>query len=173
MDKVYCTKCENVIHNERYQMGYDICVDCSTEQKVSGHMVYPHKTGGYVQVMKTERAEELNKLDRRGYRGSKAYHIPNVKFKKKKEPRVYRNSSVNKIVLLSDDDSTKKVLDYFDEWGYQPTIRYLQELSRNGDIALKQRVRLQDIITDMELNPSPRALSRKFKIKNFSSNTKL
>ena len=53
-------------------------------------------------------------------------------------------------------------MDYYDEWGYEPTLKYLRVLNSSGDIPLLTRVKLQDIITDRYLAPSPRALQRKF-----------
>jgi hypothetical protein len=170
MEHMNCKKCETKIPDARYHMGYDVCVNCSTEEKVSCHTIYPHKTGGYIQVVSKEQSQRLNKLDRRGYKGTKTFSVPSVKFKDKEEKvKVERTSShVEKIILLSDKDSTTKVLDYYDEWGYQPTIKYLKRLSSKGDIALTQRVRLQDMITELEMTPTTRALSRKFNKKNFS-----
>ena len=59
----------------------------------------------------------------------------------------------------------KKVLDYYDEWGYQPTLKYIRKLNSSGDIALSQRIRVSDMITEMYLTPTPRALNRKFKVR--------
>ena len=33
---------------------------CSTEEKVSCHTIYPHKTGGYIQVVSKQESENLN-----------------------------------------------------------------------------------------------------------------
>ena len=87
-----CSRCNTVIPKGRIDMGYTICTNCSTEDKVSCHTIYPHKTGGYI----------------------------------------------------------------------EPTLKYLRVLNSSGDIPLLTRVKLQDIITDRYLQPSPRALQRKF-----------
>ena len=54
------------------------------------------------------------------------------------------------------------VNDYYDEWGYKPTIKYLRKLNSSGTIPLLTRVKIQDIITDRYLEPTPRALTRHF-----------
>ena len=163
-----CKKCNTKIPNARYQMGYDICVSCSTEEKVSCHTIYPHKTGGYIQVVSKEQSENLNRLDRRGTGTTKAAkHYKPFVVKKKEEPKKIRVSRCNK-VYTPYNKSLKQVLDYYDEWGYQPTIKYLRQLSSTGEIPLNQRVQLQDMVTEIEMTPSPRALTRKFN-KNFSS----
>ena len=59
----------------------------------------------------------------------------------------------------------KNVLDYNDEWGHKPTLTYIRKLNSNGDIALSQRIRVSDMITEMYLAPTPRALKRKFKVR--------
>ena len=51
---------------------------------------------------------------------------------------------------------------YYDEWGYEPTLKYLRQLNSSGDIPLMTRVKIQDVITDRYLEPTPRALFRKY-----------
>ena len=75
-----CSRCDTTIPKARIELGYTICTTCSTEEKVSCHTIYPHKTGGY----------------------------------------------------------------------------------SSGEIPLMTRVKIQDIITDRYLEPTPRALQRKF-----------
>ena len=45
------------------------------------------------------------------------------------------------------------ILKHYKEWGYIHTIKYLRELSLNGKIALTERVKLQDMITELEVKP--------------------
>ena len=47
----------------------------------------------------------------------------------------------------------EKILKYYKEWGYIPTIEYLRERSLNGKIALTERTKLQNMITDLEIQP--------------------
>ena len=56
----------------------------------------------------------------------------------------------------------ENIMDYYENRGYHPTIEYLKELNRNGDIALKQRADIQDLVVERYLEPSPRALQRRF-----------
>ena len=53
-------------------------------------------------------------------------------------------------------------MSYYEEWGYEMTLEYLRQLNSGGDIPLSIRVKLQDIVTDRYLEPTPRALVRKF-----------
>ena len=164
-----CSMCSTNIPQARIDMGYTICTDCSTEEKVACHTIYPHKTGGYIQVVSREQSENLNRLDRRGYSGiKKAKNYKSVIKKKSKdsdktaEVRRYRTSSSDNIVHTPYEQALNMVNDYYDEWGYKRTLDYLRQLNSSGTIPLMTRVKIQDIITDRYLQPTPRALARKF-----------
>ena len=166
---MHCTECNTKVPNERYHMGYTPCVHCSTEEKVSCHTIYPHKTGAFIQVISKEQSEDLNRLDRRGYSGVKKAKNYKSIIKQKSEDldktaKVVRNrfSSVNNINHLDYNNALNQVMDYFNEWGYEPTLKYLHELNRSGDIPLTTRIKLQDVITERYLKPTPRALQRQF-----------
>ena len=64
-----CLKCDNQIDDHRYHLGYTECVECSDTEKYSAHQVYPHKTGGYVQPVSSNKKKHLDSIDRRS-RGS-------------------------------------------------------------------------------------------------------
>ena len=164
-----CSRCDIEVPQARIDMGYTICTDCSTEEKVSCHTIYPHKTGGYIQVVSKEQSENLNRLDRRGYSGiKKAINYKTVVKKKSEdsdktaEVRRYRTSSSDNIVHTPYEEALKQVLDYYNEWGYEPTLKYLRKMNSSGDIPLMTRVKIQDMITEMYLTPTPRALIRRF-----------
>ena len=156
-----CSRCNNNIPKARYKMGYTICVKCSTEEKVSCHTIYPHKTGGYIQVVSKEQSNNLNRLDRRGTSIKTAKRYEEFNIDTITEPKPFKNKKCNK-TYTSYDTALKQVLDYYDEWGYEPTLTYLRKLNSSGDIPLLTRVKIQDMITDMYLEPSPRALTRHF-----------
>ena len=159
-----CSRCNTEVPQARIDMGYTICTKCSTEEKVSCHTIYPHKTGGYIQVVSKEQSANLNRLDRRGTSVKTAKHYKPFVVEKKEEPKRYRNRRCTK-VYTEFDVALKQVLDYYDEWGYQPTLKYLRGLNSSGKIPLMTRVRIQDMITEMYLTPTPRALQRKFKVR--------
>tara|TARA_Y100001963_G_C6677866_1_gene398374 strand:- start:124 stop:618 length:495 start_codon:yes stop_codon:yes gene_type:complete len=157
-----CSLCSTDIPKARIELGYTICTDCSTEEKVSCHTIYPHKTGGYIQVVTKEQSDNLNRLDRRGISSSKTakYYKPFV-VEKKEEPKRIRFKRCTK-TYTSYEDALDMVNSYYEEWGYEPTLKYLRELNSSGKIPLMTRVKIQDIITDRYLEPTPRALVRKF-----------
>lgn len=45
-------KCGKLIHPKRVEMGYRVCVECSTEQPWSAVQVVYHKTGNTIEVVK-------------------------------------------------------------------------------------------------------------------------
>ena len=166
---IQCKKCDVNIPKARSEMGYDVCVGCSTEQKKVGHVIYPHKTGAFIQVMDRETRDNLDRLDRRGITSKTSRHYKTIVKKSKdldKTAKVVRNrpSSLDNIKLIPNDKLLKMIMDYYEDRGYHPTIEYLKELNRNGDIALKQRAEIQDLIVERYLKPSPRALQRKYSI---------
>ena len=164
-----CSMCSKDMPKGRSEMGYTICVDCSTEEKVSCHTIYPHKTGGYIQVVSKEQSENFNRLDRRGYSGIKTAKNYKSVIKKKSEDsdktaEVVRNrtSSSDNIVHTPYDTALDMVNKYYEEWGYERTLQYLRDLNSSGDIPLMTRVKIQDVITERYLQPTPRALFRKY-----------
>ena len=166
---IQCKKCDVNIPKARSEMGYDVCVGCSTEQKKVGHVIYPHKTGAFIQVMDRETRDNLDRLDRRGITSKTSRHYKTIVKKSKdldKTAKVVRNrpSSLDNIKLIPNDKLLKMIMDYYEDRGYHPTIEYLKELNRNGDIALKQRAEIQDLVVERYLEPSPRALQRKYSI---------
>ena len=158
-----CSRCDVEVPQARIDMGYTICTSCSTEDKVSCHTIYPHKTGGYIQVVTKEQSENLNRLDRRGTGGvKKAKQLKAFVVEKKEEPKQYKHRPCTK-TYTTYDTALDMVNKYYEEWGYEPTLKYLRKLNSSGEIPLMTRVKIQDIITDRYLEPSPRALIRKFR----------
>ena len=162
---IQCSMCNNTMPSQRLQMGYTQCTKCSTEEKVSCHTIYPHKTGGYIQVVSKEQSENLNRLDRRGTGVKSAPKYKPFTIEPKQEPKQYNFRPCTK-QYTSYEDALDMVNQYYDEWGYKPTIKYLRKLNSSGTIPLLTRVKIQDVITDRYLEPTPRALTRHFNKQN-------
>ena len=160
-----CSRCNTKVPKGRINMGYTICVKCSTEDKVSCHTIYPHKTGGYIQVVSKEQSNNLNRLDRRGTSMKTSKHYKPFTIEPKQEPKQYKFRKCNK-QYTSYETALQMVNQYYDEWGYEPTLKYLRKLNSSGMIPLLTRVKIQDIITDRYLEPTPRALTRHFNKQN-------
>jgi len=156
-----CSMCSTTIPTERINLGYTICTECSTEEKKLGHIIYPHKTGAYIQVVDKATHDNLNRLDRRGTKGNTSKHYKSFSVEKP-EKKPFKNRKCNK-VYTDYKTALKQVLDYYDDRGYETTLKYLRKLNVSGDIPLMTRVKIQHIIVEMYLNPTPRALRRKYK----------
>ena len=160
---VNCSRCDVKVPKARIDMGYTICVKCSTEEKKMGHVIYPHKTGGYVQVVDSETYQDLNRIDRRGYKSKGPRQYKDFVVKEKPiEERKSLNGGVCRIKHLSYDNAFSQVMNYYEDWGYDRTIKYLRELSSSGKIPLRFRVTLQNKVVDRCMKPTPRALIRKY-----------
>ena len=160
-----CKKCEVTLSDERIHLGYTVCLDCSSTEKYSSHTIYPHKTGGYIQVVSKQQSSNLNRLDRRGTSQKTAKHYKEYSIEPMEEPKQYNFRPCTK-QYTSYEDALEMVNKYYDEWGYKPTLKYLRKLNSSGTIPLLTRVKIQDIITDRYLEPTPRALVRKFNKQN-------
>ena len=118
-----------------------------------GHVVYPHKTGAYVQAVSSETAKRLNQLDRRGYRRQSGYSMPKSFDSKKISHDPYNDkSSVVRMNHLSVIDAQYKVKKYFKEWGFNRTMDYIRRLNIKGRIPLKLRSELEGHICDIYVN---------------------
>ena len=118
-----------------------------------------------IQVVSKEQSKNLNRLDRRGTSTKTARHYKEFKVDTIDEPKPFVNPKCNK-TYTSFDTALKMVMDYYDEWGYEPTLKYLRKLNSSGTIPLLTRVKIQNMITDIYLTPTPRALIRKFNKEN-------
>ena len=58
-------KCNHNIPQARLDLGYKVCVECSTEEKLGCIDTINHKTGNTVQVMSREDADKASKLTKR------------------------------------------------------------------------------------------------------------
>ena len=74
--------------DERVHLGYQECVKCSSVEPYSAHVVYPHKTGAFVQPVSSETKKNLDRLDRRAVKvGGKMSAPTNLKEWKMPEPK--------------------------------------------------------------------------------------
>ena len=63
-----CIKCDNIIPQGRVDLGYKVCVNCSTTEAYGCAPLINHKTGNSIQIMSSSDAARISKLtQRRGY----------------------------------------------------------------------------------------------------------
>jgi len=160
-----CEKCDGVIDEHRYHLGYKECIDCSEEEKYSAHTVYPHKTGGYVQPVKKSQSDNLKRMDRRSTGGGKMakgimkdnswdrwlkQYQDNLNKPKPKRKVVWKTPKVNYLSMSESESMVKK---YYDDWGYQPTLDYCKELYLDDKISMVMKNQLTNMITDQQMLP--------------------
>ena len=63
-----CTKCNTKIPQGRLDLGYKVCVNCSSTEKYGCAPLINHKRGNSIQIMSSSDAAKIAKLTRRrGY----------------------------------------------------------------------------------------------------------
>ena len=150
-----CRKCDTKIGDERYHLGYKECVKCSEVEPYSAHVVYPHKTGAYVQPVSSSIKKDLDRLDRRAVKvGGKMSAPTNLKEwtmpepKPKVEPRPQRKVHYNQV---SFNDSFKQCIDTYKQKGYVVTLNYLKQLFKRNRITMMTKNKLVNTLTTIHM----------------------
>ena len=61
-------KCKNIIPQGRLDLGYTVCVNCSTVERYGCAPIINHKTGNSIQILSSEDAASIARMTRRrGY----------------------------------------------------------------------------------------------------------
>ena len=160
-----CISCDSMVDDHRLHLGYNECIECSDEEKYSAHQVYPHKTGGYVQPVKSDTKKNLQRMDRRSTGGGRTAKgifsdqswdrwLKNYE-EQKNNPKPKRKIVWKAPVVhyLSEAERTKLVLSYYDNNGYQPTLYYCMELYRQDKISFTMKTELANMVTQQQMLP--------------------
>ena len=114
-----CVKCDATMPDERVHLGYQECVECSSVEPYSAHVVYPHKTGAFVQPVSSETKKSLDRLDRRAVKvggkmsaptNVKEWSMPEPKPQPKPKPRRRQELYTNQVNF---NDSFKQTIDTY------------------------------------------------------------
>ena len=160
-----CISCDSMVDDHRLHLGYNECIECSDEEKYSAHQVYPHKTGGYVQPVKSDTMKNLQRMDRRSTGGGRTAKgifsdqswdrwLKNYE-EQKNNPKPKRKIVWKAPVVhyLSEEERTKLVQSYYDNNGYQPTLDYCMELYRQDKISFTMKTELANMVTQQQMLP--------------------
>tara|TARA_Y100001970_G_scaffold259702_1_gene340990 strand:+ start:536 stop:1057 length:522 start_codon:yes stop_codon:yes gene_type:complete len=160
-----CISCDSMVDDHRLHLGYNECIECSDEEKYSAHQVYPHKTGGYVQPVKSDTKKNLQRMDRRSTGGGRTAKgifsdqswdrwLKNYE-EQKNNPKPKRKIIWKAPVVhyLSEEERTKLVQSYYDNNGYQPTLDYCMELYRQDKISFTMKTELANMVTQQQMLP--------------------
>ena len=149
-----CVKCDATMPEERVHLGYRECVECSSIEPYSAHVVYPHKTGAFVQPVSSETKKNLDRLDRRAVKvggkinAPKAREwkdvVPQPKPKPKPQPKVFYNHQT-----FSDCFTGCK--DTYIKYGYSKTVNHIKKLYKDNKINLMTRTELISFLTSIHV----------------------
>ena len=150
-----CIKCDTTIPDERIHLGYRECVECSSVEPYSAHVVYPHKTGAYVQPVSSSIKKDLDRLDRRAVKvGGKMSAPTNLKEWKVPEPKPIKEPIPQQKVYynqVSFDDSYEQTINTYKQKGYVVTINYLKQLFRKNKITMTTKNSLVNTLTTIHM----------------------
>ena len=160
-----CTECDKKIDDYRYHLGYKVCVKCSDTEKYAAHVVYPHKTGAFVQPVSKTASKNLKKIDRRSTgttRTAKGIYADNSwdrwlkdyeagKFEPKKTigPKgkpLKSKSKPYQLVIWG-------CINYYMDNGYFPALDYVKELYKDDKITMMTKTRIVNDITNLQTLP--------------------
>ena len=158
MDK--CSVCECDLPKERIHLGYKDCLECSDTEKYASHTVYPHKTGGYIQPVSSEKSDELKRLDRRGVNSNKKakgifsdrswdrwlkqYNNPAPK-KPKYIPKPITN------IYIPYREAIETIMSQFNSKGYDAACALTQSLYSEDKISLMRKSKIMNELASLQM----------------------
>ena len=149
-----CVKCDSTMPDERVHLGYRECVECSSVEPYSAHVVYPHKTGAFVQPVSSSVKKDLQRLDRRAVKVGGKINAPQAREwkmpepKPKVEPRPQQKVYYNQV---SFNDSFKQTIDTYKQKGYVVTLNYLKQLFKRNRITMQTKNNLVNTLTTIHM----------------------
>lgn len=149
-------KCGNSIPEKRKQLGYSVCISCSTEEKWSGVQVVHHKTGNEIQVVKDPEvaAEFIAKSSRKGFGTLKGmvgnWKKPPVPRERKEKQRASISSAKFTVsisrkevkMVYKDEEIGPRILEKFEIEGKEEALKMLESEFRNLTLSPICRKRL-------------------------------
>ena len=156
-----CTICKKDLTNERIHLGYSECLECSKVDKYSSHTVYPHKTGGYVQPISSEKSDELKRLDRRatgsgrvakGIYSDKSWDRWLEEYYKPKEDKPKFTPKPTPLpIYIPIREAMKEVIDKYENRGYDAACELTQSLYSNDKISLMDKSKIINELTELQV----------------------
>ena len=148
-----CVKCNAKMPDERVHLGYRECVDCSSVEPYSAHVVYPHKTGAFVQPVSSETKKNLDRLDRRAVKVGGKITAPKAREWKMPEPKPQPKPKQQKIIRnqVNFNDSFKQTIDTYKQKGYVVTLNYLKQLFKRNRITMTTKNQLVNTLTSIHM----------------------
>ena len=150
-----CIKCDSKMPDERVHLGYRECIKCSEVEPYSAHVVYPHKTGAFVQPVSSSVKKDLQRLDRRAVKVGGKITAPKAREWKMPEPKKQKVSPQPKNKVFTNqanfDDSFKQTIDTYKQKGYAITLNYLKQLFKRNRITMTTKNQLVNTLTSIHM----------------------
>ena len=149
-----CSKCDIKMPDERVHLGYRECVSCSEVEPYSAHVVYPHKTGAFVQPVSSSVKKDLDRLDRRAVKVGGKINAPKAREwklpepKPKVEPKPQQKVYYNQVNF---NDSYEQTIDTYKRKGYVVTLNYLKQLFKKNRITMSTKNQLVNVLTSIHM----------------------
>ena len=170
-----CSKCESDLDSQRIDLGLKECIECSETQRYSSHVVYPHKTGGYIQPVSQEQSNHLKKLDRRstgGNKRAKGIMADNSwdRWLKQYQANIYNKRPTKKLSKkirkkfshMNNTTLHQLVVKEFIEYGYHQAVDKVNNLYSKDKITLPQKGKMVSNLSGLHMMTSK---EKKFFIK--------
>jgi len=156
-----CLKCDTDLSKERIHLGYTECLECSDTKKYSSHTIYPHKTGGYIQPVSTEQADNMKRLDRRSVGGErKAKGIYSDKswdrwlkeyLTPKEDKPKFTPKPTPLPIYIPIREAMQDVVDKYESRGYEAACELTQSLYTNDKISLVSKSKIINELTSLQM----------------------
>ena len=149
-----CSKCDTKMPDERIHLGYRECVECSSVEPYSAHVVYPHKTGAFVQPVSSSVKKDLDRLDRRAVKVGGKINAPQAREWKMPEPKPQPQPKPQQKVYYNQvnfNDSYEQTINTYKKKGYVVTINYLKQLFKKNKITMTTKNQLVNVLTTIHM----------------------
>jgi hypothetical protein len=139
-------KCGNIIPEKRTQMGYKVCVDCSTTERYGCIDIVYHKTGNTIEILEAEDARKMKKLaQRRGF-GSLRSMGPGSSETGKKNISIGASTAFIGNEQSFEREGERAML-FLETFGKEKAIHSIETARKDCRISSSQALRLVKIIT--------------------------
>ncbi len=160
---INCSSCGKFLTKARAQENMSTCIRCSDVQPYSAHIVYPHKTGAFVQPVTKEQKDHIQRLDRRAVKigrkikgGSSSWDRWFKNYQKQKSRVSYNgNTSAFQADAVGSIPSTRsikqKALDIYKKDGYWSAIDKINHMFKTGSISLVQKCTINSFLSSIKV----------------------
>lgn len=146
-----CTKCSSSIPNQRWNLGYRTCTNCSTEDQISCIPVTYHKTGNTIEITSKEIAKKVQKESTRSsfgtmrcLKGKKSTTYSPKNTKHQLHIRPIATAEQYQIVL-------ERMINYIDHFNNDQILIELDKLVQKYDLSGQQKSNIIQILEHLTL----------------------